>query len=73
MNNANNSSKFVRAALSGLLLLLFMSGVFMVVEANKPDPTEPNKKWFGTAYLIFAALLGMFYVYTNLVRNNSTY
>jgi hypothetical protein len=72
MNNANNSSKFLSASLAGLLLMLFLSGVFMVVEAGKPDPADPNKKWFGTAYLIFAAILGMFYIYTNLsARNNS--
>lgn len=75
MNNANNSAKFVRAAIGGLLLLLFMSGVFMVVESSgeKKDMTEPNKKWFGTAYLIFAALIGLFYTYTNLARNNTSY
>jgi glycerol uptake facilitator-like aquaporin len=72
MNNANNSSKFVSATIGGLLLVLFLSGVFMVVEKDA-DPKEQNKKWFGTAYLIFAALLGMFYIYNNLSRNNSGY
>lgn len=73
MNNANNSSKFLSASLAGLVLMLFLSGVFMVVEAGKPDPTDPNKKWFGTAYLIFAALLGLFYIYNNLTRNTPNY
>ena len=73
MNSANNNStKFVRAALGGLLLVLFLSGIFMVVEKPASDqPAESNKKWFGTAYIILAGLLGIYYTYRNIAINNS--
>jgi hypothetical protein len=73
MNSVNNNStKFMRAALGGLLLVLFLSGIFMVVEKPASDqPAEGNKKWFGTAYIILAGLLGIYYTYRNIASNNS--
>jgi hypothetical protein len=72
----NNSTKFMRAALGGLLLVLFMSGIFMVVEQSPTSkdgqpPAESNKKWFGTAYIILAGLLGIYYAFKNIAGNNS--
>lgn len=62
----------MRAALGGLLLVLFLSGIFMVVEKPATDqPAENNKKWFGTAYIILAGLLGIYYTYRNIAGNNS--
>jgi hypothetical protein len=72
----NNSTKFMRAALGGLLLVLFMSGIFMVVEQSPKDgqpPVESNKKWFGMAYIILAGLLGIYYAFKNIAGNNSGY
>ena len=73
MNSVNNNStKFMRAALAGLLLVLFMSGIFMVVEKPAADkPSESNKKWFGTAYIILAGLLGIYYTYRNIAGNSN--
>jgi hypothetical protein len=75
MNSAvnNNSTKFMRAALGGLLLVLFMSGIFMVVEQSPKDgqPVESNKKWFGTAYIILAGLLGIYYTFKNIAGSNN--
>lgn len=79
MNSAvnNNSTKFMRAALGGLLLVLFLSGIFMVVEqppeAKDGQPVEKNKKWFGTAYIILAGLLGIYYAFKNIVGSNNGY
>jgi hypothetical protein len=70
----NNSTKFMRAALGGLLLVLFMSGIFMVVEQSPESKDgEPNKKWFGTAYIILAGLLGIYYAFKNIVGSNNGY
>lgn len=70
MNSVNNNSaKFMRAALGGLLLVLFLSGIFMVVEQPSEDKT--NKKWFGTAYIILAGLLGIYYAYKNIATNTN--
>ena len=79
MNSVNNNStKFMRAALGGLILVLFLAGIFMVVEKPAADskmPAETNKKWFGTAYISLAGLLGIFYTYQNIVSasNSSPY
>jgi len=77
MNSVNNNStKFMRAALGGLLLVLFISGIFMVVEQSSTSkdgqPAESNKKWFGMAYIILAGLLGIYYTFKNIVGSNNS-
>lgn len=56
--------KLMRALVAVLTLLLFLSGIFMVAEKGGQ---EQNKKWFGAAYIIFAGLIGIFYVYVNVM------
>jgi hypothetical protein len=50
-----------------------MSGIFMVVEQSPKDgqPVESNKKWFGTAYIILAGLLGIYYTFKNIAGSNN--
>jgi heme/copper-type cytochrome/quinol oxidase subunit 3 len=64
MPNNNSSMKLMRALVAVLTLLLFLSGIFMVSEKGGP---EKNKKWFGVAYIVFAGLIGIFYVYANVM------
>lgn len=60
----NSSVKIMRALVGVLTLLLFLSGIFMVAEKGGP---EQNKKWFGVAYIVFAGLIGIFYLYANVM------
>ena len=67
MNNGSNASTkmLLRAFIVALLAAMFLSGIFMIVEGTKNDPTtEPNKKWFGMAHILAASLFGDGYVYS---------
>ena len=54
---------------------MFTGGALMIVESTSaPDETkqnEPNKMYFGIAFLIAAAIMGMVYVYTLYKGGNS--
>jgi uncharacterized membrane protein YedE/YeeE len=64
-NGSNASMKMLlRGFIVALLAAMFLSGIFMIVEGSKNDPTtEPNKKWFGMAHILAAALFGAGYVF----------
>ena len=64
MNNANvNGRMLVRGLVSLMLISMFLSGVFMVVEGTKNDPaSEPQKKWFGTAHILAATFFAIAYI-----------
>lgn len=64
MNNVNtNGRMLVRGLVSLILISMFLSGVFMIVEGAKNDPaSEPQKKWFGTAHIIAAAFFAIAYI-----------
>jgi len=53
----------VRGLVVLILMAMFLSGVFLVVEGTKDDPaSEPNKKWFGTGHIIAASALAIGYI-----------
>ena len=64
MNSNNNSGRMIVRGLVVLILMaMFLSGVFLVVEGTKNDPaSEPNKKWFGTGHIVAASLLAIGYI-----------
>lgn len=66
MNNysSNNSGRMlVRGLVVMILMAMFLSGVFLVVEGAKNDPvTEANKKWIGTGHILAASLLTIGYI-----------
>ena len=63
--NANNNSgrMLVRGMVELILMSMFLSCVFLIVEGLKNDPaTEENKKWFGMGHIIAATLLAIGYI-----------
>lgn len=64
MNSNNNSSAMiVRGLVVMILMAMFLSGVFLVVEGAKNDPaSEANKKWFGTGHIVAASILAIGYI-----------
>lgn len=63
-NTNSGSAKLMRAFVAVLIVLLFASGIAMVTEK---DAGQQNKMWFGVAYITFAGLLGIFYVFMNIM------
>lgn len=65
LGNTNNNSgrMLVRGLVVMILMAMFLSGVFLVVEGRKKDPaTEENKVWFGTGHIVAASLLSIAYI-----------
>ena len=65
LGNTNNNSgrMLVRGLVVLILMAMFLSGVFLVVEGRKQDPaTEENKMWFGTGHIVASALLAIAYI-----------
>jgi hypothetical protein len=61
--NNNGSRMIVRGLVVLILMAMFLSGVFLVVEGRKKDPaTEENKVWFGTGHILAASLLAIAYI-----------
>ena len=53
----------IRGLVVLILMAMFLSGVFLVVEGTKNDPaSEANKKWFGTGHIVAASLLAIGYI-----------
>jgi hypothetical protein len=63
-NSGNvNGRMIVRGLVVLILMAMFLSGVFLIVEGTKNDPaTEPNKKWFGTGHIVAASLFAVGYI-----------
>ena len=62
-NGNNGSSMIIRGLVVLILMAMFLSGVFLVVEGTKNDPaSEANKKWFGTGHIVAASLLAIGYI-----------
>ena len=65
MNNSGNVNgrMIVRGLVTLILMAMFLSGVFLVVEGTKNDPaSEANKKWFGTGHIVAASFLAIGYI-----------
>lgn len=64
LNTNNNSGRMlVRGMVVLILMAMFLSGVFLVVEGLKNDPaSEESKKWFGMGHIIAATLLAIGYI-----------
>lgn len=61
--NNNSGRMLVRGLVVLILMAMFLSGVFLVVEGRKKDPaTEENKVWFGTGHIVAASLLAIAYI-----------
>jgi uncharacterized PurR-regulated membrane protein YhhQ (DUF165 family) len=61
--NNNSSAMIIRGLVVLILMAMFLSGVFLVVEGTKNDPaSEANKKWFGTGHIVAASLLAIGYI-----------
>jgi len=53
----------VRGLVVLILMAMFLSGVFLVIEGAKNDPaSESNKKWFGTGHIVAASILAIGYI-----------
>lgn len=63
-NSGNvNGRMIVRGLVTLILMAMFLSGVFLVVEGTKNDPaSEANKKWFGTGHIVAASVLAIGYI-----------
>lgn len=65
LGNTNNNSgrMLVRGIVVLILMAMFLSGVFLIIEGRKKDPaTEENKIWFGTGHIIAASVLSIGYI-----------
>ena len=65
LGNTNNNSgrMLVRGLVVLILMAMFLSGVFLIIEGRKKDPaTEENKVWFGTGHIIAASVLSIGYI-----------
>jgi len=61
--NNNSGRMIVRGLVVLILMAMFLSGVFLIVEGRKKDPaTEENKMWFGTGHIVAASLLAIGYI-----------
>lgn len=61
--NNNSSAMIIRGLVVLILMAMFLSGVFLIVEGTKNDPaSEANKKWFGTGHIVAASLLAIGYI-----------
>jgi hypothetical protein len=57
-----NSTMLVRVFLLITMLSFFIGSIFMVIEGQKNDVDQANKKWFGVAQIVWVLLLFIAYV-----------